>query len=105
MYKIFVFVPKDSTDKVIDAMAKAGAGVIGNYTHCAFITEGHGNWLSEEGSNPTVGAVGKMSRESENKVEMICPEDKLKAVVSAIKHSHPYETAPIDVIKMESLEL
>jgi hypothetical protein len=100
MFKIFVMVPKDSTDKLIEAMAKAGAGIIGNYSHSAFITPGFGNWKSEKGSNPTIGEVGKVSREEENKVEMLCPEEKLDDVIKAIRKVHPYEEPAIDVVKL-----
>lgn len=103
MLKIFVMVPKENTDKLIMAMAEAGAGVIGNYSHNAFITQGYGNWMSEEGANPTIGEVGKMSREPENKVEMVCPEEKLNDVVKAIKETHPYETPAIDVIELKEI--
>ena len=100
-YKVCVFVPESHTDELIDAMANAGAGVIGNYTHNAFITNGQGNWFSGERSNPTVGKAGSMSREPENKIEMICPKDKLKAVIKAIKKVHPYEEPAIDIYKLE----
>ena len=103
MLKIFEMCPKENTDELINAMADTGAGIIGNYSHCAYITPGFGNWLSEEGSNPTLGEVGKMSREPENKIEMVCPEDKLEDVVKAIKRVHPNETTAIDVIKLEKL--
>jgi len=96
MLKVVVFVPETHTDTIIQAMADAGAGVIGNYTHNAFITSGTGNWFSAEGSNPTIGAVGTMSKEPEAKVEMVCPEEALKAVLTAIKTIHPYETPAID---------
>jgi len=100
MLKIVVFCPKNVTDKLIDAMAKEGAGKIGNYTHNAFILSGYGNWFSGDGSNPTIGKTGKMSREPENRIEMVCPKDNLKNVVKAIKRVHPYETPAIDIYKI-----
>jgi hypothetical protein len=103
MLKVFVMCPKENTDEIINAMAEAGAGVIGNYSHNAYITTGFGNWLSEKGSNPVIGKVGKMSREPENKIEMVCPDKKLEAVITSIKRVHPYETPAIDVIKLEAL--
>lgn len=96
-------VPVENTDEIINAMADAGAGVIGNYTHNAVITSVMGNWMSEKDSNLTIGEIGKMSREPENKVEMVCPEDKLKQVVKAMRKVHPYETAAVDVFKLEDL--
>jgi len=95
--------PEENTEELIEAMARAGAGIIGNYSHCAFITPGFWNWLSEEGSNPTIGKVGKMSREPENKIEMVCPEESLKKVLKAIKNTHPYENPPVDIVKLEML--
>lgn len=101
MYKVFVFVPESQTDQVIQAMAAAGAGTVGKYTHCAYITQGLGNWLPEEGANPTIGEVGKMSRESENKVEMVCPKDKLDKVIAEIMKVHPYESPTIDAYEIK----
>ena len=101
MYKIFVTTPESHTDKIIKAMASAGAGVVGEYTHCAFITKGMGNYLPSDKAKPYIGKAGEMSREPEDKVEMICPDDKLETVIKAIKSVHPYETPTIDVIKSE----
>lgn len=101
MYKVFVTGPESHTDKLIDAMSKAGAGVVGNYTHCAFITKGTGNNLPGVGSDPFIGQVGKMSREPEEKVEMICPLDALDKVIAAIKSVHPYEAPTIDVVRIQ----
>jgi hypothetical protein len=87
--KFFVFCPDDEQviKDVIHAAAEAGAGKIGNYSHCAFILRGQGNWKSEDGSNPTIGKVGEMTRINEVKIEMECPEEKAKAILVAIKNS------------------
>ncbi len=98
VYKIFVTIPEAYTDELIEAMSHAGAGVVGNYTHCAFITKGFGNYLPSENAAPFIGSQNKMSREPEDKVEMICPKDRLVEVVKAIKEIHPYETPTIDVL-------
>ena len=81
-------------------MSKAGAGDIGNYSHCCFYTLGTGNWKSLEGSNPTIGSVGHFSHEPEYKLEMICPKIHLKSVVEAIKKTHSYEEPEIDIIEL-----
>ncbi len=38
--KIVVFVPLTHADIVRDAMGDAGAGAIGNYSHCSFSSKG-----------------------------------------------------------------
>lgn len=105
-YKLYVFVPDDDKviSEVIEAASNAGAGIIGNYSQCAFITKGFGNWKSEEGSNPTVGEVGKASREPEVRVEIICPGDKAPQVRNAIKEAHPYEEPEVDFVRLEEVE-
>ena len=44
LYKITTFVPVDAADAVRDAMAKAGAGRIGNYEACSFSFTGEGSY-------------------------------------------------------------
>lgn len=104
-YKLYVFCPDndETIGKVIESASNAGAGIIGNYSQCAFITQGFGNWKSEEGSNPTVGEVGKVSREPEVRIEMICPDEKAVVVRDAIKNAHPYEEPEIDFVKLEEI--
>lgn len=100
IYKIFVTVPESHTDILIDEMSKAGAGIVGNYTHCAFITKGLGNYKPSESANPFIGEIGKINREPEDKVEMILPKNKLDDVIKVIKKVHPYETPTIDVVEI-----
>ena len=44
MYKFYIFAPRDNEliARIIDVASQAGAGKVGNYTNCAFITEGKG---------------------------------------------------------------
>lgn len=106
MYKFFIFAPKDEKiiQSIIDAATKAGAGTIGNYTHCSFVTEGYGTWFPLPGSKPFLGEVGKFCREEEVKIEMECPEEKMKEVFEAVKKVHPYEKFTIDAVEIIRFE-
>lgn len=53
--KIQTYCPKESVDDVRLAIGKAGSGVIGNYTYCAFLSDGHGYFLPMEGSSSMIG--------------------------------------------------
>ncbi len=105
MYKVFTFAPRDQKiiRSIIDAASSAGAGEIGKYNKCAFVTEGIGTWEAEVGAQPAVGEVGKLQNIEEVKIEMQCSDDCVKQVISAIKEVHPYEEVVIDVFKMEKL--
>ena len=103
MYKFTIFSPNnpETIFKIIDAAASAGAGTIGKYSHCAFITQGKGTWIPVDGSKPLIGESGKFSSEEEVKVEMECPKDKMKQVAAAVREIHPYDKIAIDTVEIK----
>ena len=101
--KIIVFVPETHTDIVREAMGKAGAGKIGNYSHCTFSTKGVGRYKPEAGANPHIGEVGKFEEVAEERIETVCPREKLGEVIKAIKEVHPYDEVALDVYPLENI--
>lgn len=100
--KVVVFAPAADAEAVVEAMAAAGAGHIGNYSHCAWSVAGEGQFRAEEGANPYVGSVGQVHREAERRVEVICPRHLLGRVVSAAVGAHPYEEPAVDVVPLSN---
>ena len=92
--KIVVFVPETHTDIVREAMGKAGAGKIGNYSYCSFSSKGIGRFKPEDGANPHIG---------EERIETVCSREKLQEVVAAIKEVHPYDEVALDVYPLENI--
>ncbi len=103
-FKIVVYVPEDHADKLREAMGNAGAGKIGNYSHCTFTIKGTGRFKPEQGANPTIEDVGKLEEVSEDRIETVCEEEKLRAVLNAIKKVHPYEEPATDVYPIEIID-
>lgn len=101
--KIVVFVPESHTDLVREAIGKAGAGKIGNYSFCSFSSKGVGRFKPEHGSNPHIGEVGKFEEVAEERIETICPREKLESVITAIKKVHPYDEVALDVYPLENI--
>lgn len=95
--KITVFVPKTHADKVREAIAKAGGGNIGNYSHCTFSSEGIGRFKPNEKANPHIGKANKLEEVEEERIEFICPKKDAKQIIKAIKHAHPYEEVALDI--------
>lgn len=100
-YKIVVYVPESDSEKLRDAIGNAGAGIIGNYSHCSFTIKGTGRFKPTEGANPTIGEIGKLEEVVEDRIETVCDKDKLHAVLKAIKDVHPYEEPATDVYPIE----
>lgn len=95
--KIVVFVPKTHTDIVRKALGDAGAGKIGNYSHCSYSVDGKGRFLPLEGAKPTIGNVGKYEEVIEERIECICERTMAKRVLEEMRKVHPYEEVAFDI--------
>jgi len=101
LFKLVVYVPESHHAKVRDAMFAAGAGWIGNYSHCSFNVEGTGTFLAREGTDPYIGEKGKLTEAKEVRVETVVPLSAKKKVVSAMLKAHPYEEVAYDLYGMD----
>jgi len=102
LFKIVVFTPVEAVESVRDAMADAGAGVIGNYSHCSFRTQGIGTFLPQPGTNPVIGNIGAVQSVEEYRLEMIVAESNLDEVIDAMIKAHPYEEVAYDIYALEN---
>ena len=98
--KLVTFVPESHLAAVRDAVSKAGAGVIGEYTHCSFSTPGAGTFLPSDKANPHSGTKGQVNEEPEYRFETLVTEARLSQVIQALKSAHPYEEVAYDIVKL-----
>ena len=97
MVKIVVFVPTTHTKQIREAVGKSGAGIIGNYEYCTFSSKGTGRFRSQKRANPFIGKIGEIEEVEEERIEFICPKNKAKKVIKAMKQVHPYEEVAFDI--------
>lgn len=100
--KIVVYVPNEHAGKVREAMGKAGAGSIGNYSHCSFSSGGTGRFLPGEGANPFIGSQGRIEEVQEERIETVLPGRLVKKVVTAMLKAHPYEEPAYDIYPIDN---
>jgi dinuclear metal center YbgI/SA1388 family protein len=105
LYKIAVFVPEGYEDSVRNAMGEAGAGWIGNYSHCTFQVEGTGTFRPLPGSDPFIGSVEELEKVQEYRLETIVPENLKSQVLKAMIKAHPYEEVAFDIYPLENQQL
>ncbi len=101
--KIQTYVPPSYAEAVKKAMASAGTGHIGNYSHCAWSSTGTGEYLAEQGANPFVGKLGDLHHETEVIISAICAKKDVSRAVQAITAAHPYEEPAIDILPLENV--
>jgi dinuclear metal center YbgI/SA1388 family protein len=100
-YKVVVITPDKDLARVSDALFAAGAGTIGQYNECSFRVAGTGTFFGTEQANPTVGQKGRREDVSEWRLEVICPAERLEAVVAGLRRSHSYEEPAYDVYPLQ----
>ncbi|MCY8490419.1 Nif3-like dinuclear metal center hexameric protein [Bacillus atrophaeus] len=99
--KLVVYVPKEYEEKVRTALGNAGAGHIGEYSHCAFSSEGIGSFKPLDGAEPFIGEVGELELVHEVRLETVFPASLEKSVIKAMIKSHPYEEVAYDIYHVE----
>ena len=100
--KYVVCVPASHIQPIVDAVAAAGAGVIGNYSHCTFRSSGTGTYTPLEGANPFAGKVGRFEEATgEVRLETVCPKANLARLIDKVREVHPYEEIAFDVYPLE----
>lgn len=98
--KLVTFVPADHTEAVLDALAAAGAGTIGEYERCSFRVAGTGTFRPRAGAVPHSGEVGADNAEDEDRLEIEVPRGVISRVVRALLASHPYEEVAYDLVPL-----
>ena len=102
IWKLVTFVPESHLANVRDAVCAAGAGGIGDYTHCTFSAPGTGTFLPLADADPFSGKKFKLNEEPERRFETIFPKHALHVVLSALRKAHPYEEPAYDLLKLEN---
>ncbi len=91
LLKLEVFIPSSDTPKVLEALHNAGAGNIGNYSHCSFKVIGTGTFKPNDSAKPTIGQSGHQESVQEDRVELIFPTVLKNEIIAAMNDAHPYE--------------
>lgn len=98
--KIIVTIPIENVNEVRNKICEAGAGIIGNYTHCSMSTKCIGTFKPNDMANPYIGQNNRIEFVEEEKLEVVCDIDKVKYVISKLREVHPYEEPAIDIIPL-----
>jgi len=96
--------PPAAVNTLLDAISGAGGGIIGEYSHCAFTSDGFGRFKPSAQAAPHIGDVDQINQVPEVRIETFCERANIKKVVQAIRQAHPYEEPVIYIIPLLSEE-
>lgn len=100
--QLTVFVPREYSENVKEALFSAGAGNIGFYDECSFKIEGKGTFRPTEGSNPFSGQQNIRENADEDMISVIFESFKQNQIVAAMKAAHPYEEVAHQIYQLEN---
>lgn len=95
--------PEGHKEAVKQAAFNQGAGCYEGYDCCSWETLGTGQFRPLSGSQPFIGQQDQIEIVAEYRVEMICADEYIKAVVQALISAHPYETPAYQIQSIERL--
>jgi hypothetical protein len=95
--KITTTVPPQNADAIREALGKAGAGIVGNYSFCSFSSLGKGRFKPNDQANPHIGQANKLETVEEEQIEVTCGRTIAKQVIAALKAAHPYEEVIVEI--------
>ncbi|HEY1841671.1 MAG TPA: Nif3-like dinuclear metal center hexameric protein [Mycobacterium sp.] len=98
--KWVIFVPPENAESVRAAIFAAGAGLIGDYSHCSWSVTGTGQFRPEDGAAPAIGSVGATEWVVEDRVEVVAPARARGQVLAAMRGAHPYEEPAFDIVAL-----
>jgi dinuclear metal center YbgI/SA1388 family protein len=100
--KIITYAPESHRETILTALFDAGAGKIGNYDSCSFVSQGIGTFKGNESSIPYIGKAGELSTEKEIKIESVFEVHNENKIISALLDAHPYEEVAYNVLSLEN---
>ena len=103
MRQLVVYIPVDFVESVEQAIHKAGAGKIGNYSETGFRIQGVGSFTRNDNSNPSIGKANEKTWVDEVRFETIFPAYQQKEIIKAMKEAHPYEEVAYSIHLIEGV--
>ncbi len=102
--KLVLYVPADHEQQVLSALFQTPAGIIGEYSCCAFRNAGKGSFLPGAQAIPFIGKLGEISHVDEIRIETLVRKKDVTAIVSHVRNHHPYQSMAFDVYPLLPVE-
>jgi len=101
--KLHTYVPQSHKKVVLEALYEAGAGALGNYDQCSFVSDGWGSFRGNEKSKPHLGAPLEKTVVEEKQIQVVFKAHQEKQIIQSLQSAHPYETIAYEIFTTDNL--
>ena len=101
--KLIFYCPVSDARRLKNLLWEAGAGNIGNYSHCSFSSTGQGTFMGNNESKPYLGQKNVLNSEKEEKIEMLLPSYLQNKILNTLFSNHPFEEVAYEIHLLENL--
>lgn len=102
LYHLTTYVPEKNKEEVLKALHQAGAGQLGDYSHCSFSTLGEGRFKGNQHSQPALGEKESLTSVKEVLIRVLVPKHAQSKIVAALHQVHPYEAVAYELVTIEN---
>ena len=100
--QLTTYVPKDDASQLLEELYKVGAGALGNYDECSFITSGTGSFRGNDHSNPHLGKPMNREEVEEIQLNLVFQKHLEYLVVNTLLQNHPYEEVAYEIYPLDN---
>lgn len=99
-YKLEIYAPESEIEPIRATLVAEGSGVVGAYDSVIAISYINGYWRPSAYATPTTGEKNQLNFGAEVRIDVRCPQERVKSTIAAVKAIHPYEEPVINVIPL-----
>lgn len=100
--KLTTYVPKKNSTTLLEKLYHAGAGAIGNYDECSFVTSGIGSFRGNENSRPHLGKQMIREEIEEVQLNLVFKKHLEQNIIKTLFENHPYEEVAYQVFSLDN---
>ncbi len=100
--QLTVYVPKENANSLLEKLYEAGAGAMGNYDQCSFVTPGKGSFRGNENSKPYLGKPMIREEVEEVQLKLVFHKHLEQKILQTLFENHPYEAVAFELHQLDN---
>ncbi len=100
--KLVTYAPAEIAPKIKEALFAVGAGSIGEYESCSFLSTGIGSFKGTDNANPVIGNKLEYVELEEIKIEVLFQKHLQNNVLQTLFSTHIYEEVAYEIYTLEN---